>query len=108
MFVCTAAFHSLELYGLLGDSIRPLLEALDSVDEKTRANAAGALGNLARNGPQLCCDLVAAGVVTRLIRMVLEDPEISPQRIALFSLGTLASHAACRYTCLRNRCLVLQ
>ena len=61
-----AAFHSSELYGLLSECIQPLSAALlpsssmsskageqaDSeqaaAEEKTRANAAGAVGNLIR------------------------------------------------------------
>jgi hypothetical protein len=42
--VGNAAFHSSMLYANLAESIHPLLSALDDVDEKTRANAAGALG----------------------------------------------------------------
>ena len=99
-FACFAvgnsAFHSSALYILLTPSVQPLLSALESDDEKTRANAAGALGNLVRNGTQLCDILVKAGVVRRLIVMVKEDIASSPQRIALFSLGTLASHQLCR------------
>ena len=40
--------------------------------------------------------MLEAGVVQRLIIMVKEDQSVSPRRIALFSLGTLASHEMCR------------
>lgn len=92
-FACFAvgnsAFHSSALYPLLASSIRPLMLALSNEDEKTRANAAGAIGNLVRNGNQLCKAIVESGAVKRLILVVRDDPAISPQRIALFSLGTL-------------------
>lgn len=99
-FACFAvgnsAFHSDALYSLLQTSVAPLTAALSSTDEKTRANAAGALGNLARNGSQLCKTIVNAGAVKKLILMVRDDVALSPQRIALFSIGTLASHTICR------------
>lgn len=91
-----AAFHTSALYPLLDASITPLVAALSHVDEKTRANAAGALGNLVRNGNQLCGPLVQSGAIQRLICMVRDDTDISPRRIALFSLGTLAAHSICR------------
>ena len=76
---------------------------LGDPDAKTRANAAGALGNLARNGPRLCDALNAAGAAGALLQVVrapltaapdsLDD--LSPSRTALFSLGNLAAHARC-------------
>ena len=94
--VGNAAFHSSTLYPLLVHSLEPLGTALKSQDEKTRANAAGAIGNLVRNGNQLCKHIVESGVIQILLLMVRDDDSISPQRIALFSLGTLASHGICR------------
>jgi hypothetical protein len=94
--VGNAAFHSSTLYPLLVHSLEPLVTALKSNDEKTRANAAGAIGNLVRNGNQLCKHIVDSGVIQILLLMVRDDDSISPQRIALFSLGTLASHGICR------------
>jgi hypothetical protein len=91
-----AAFHTSALYPFLGACIAPLVAALNNNDEKTRANAAGALGNLVRNGNQLCGPLVQSGAIQRLIFMVRNDADISPRRIALFSLGTLAAHSICR------------
>ena len=99
-FACFAvgnsAFHSRALYPLLAASVEPLTAALSSEDEKTRANAAGALGNLVRNGNELCKSIVDSGAIRKLILMVRDDLAMSPQRIALFSLGTLASHTICR------------
>ena len=82
---------------------------LNDADPKTRANAAGALGNLARNGARLCQTLNDAGAPSALLDVVRVLPgigggesaaqdaaaELSPVRTALFSLGNLASHAQC-------------
>lgn len=115
--VGNAAFHSSDLYPHLAGAIPPLLSALDDSDEKTRANAAGALGNLVRNGSDLASDLCAYSAVDRLVLMCLQERVIFPQvfvfffvrrfqrqqllfflqRIALFSLGTMAAHPQCRY-----------
>jgi hypothetical protein len=41
--------------GIVDDlAVAPLAELLSDDEEKTRANAAGALGNLVRNSGQLC------------------------------------------------------
>jgi fused-like protein len=101
--VGNAAFHSGELYPRLAAAVPPLLSALDDADEKTRANAAGALGNLVRNGPALAGELCAQGAVDRLIVMCLRESVVFPQRIALFSLGTMAGHGECRSSILRSR-----
>lgn len=77
--VGNAAFHSAELYSPLAASIPPLLSALDDDDEKTRANAAGALGNLVRNGSELALELCRCGAVDRLIVMCLRERIIFPQ-----------------------------
>ena len=108
-----AAFHNSSLYGALASAVRPLVALIDpSEDDKTQANAAGALGNLVRNGPDLCQSLLDAKAVERLLECVelsmgqdsaceigpLGASKFSapPIRVALFSLGTLASHARIR------------
>ena len=65
-------------------------------EEKTRANAAGALGNLVRNSAQLCPVLVNHRVAQALLDVALHDPCAAPRRIALFSLGTLCVYRDCR------------
>ena len=121
--VGNAGFHSARLYGHLTPTVAPLVECLIDPDPKTRANAAGALGNLARNGAQLCAELLAQGVPGALLRLAIRvtspgcddfapTPQEAPMaledaaseagsllraaRTALFSLGNLAAHAACR------------
>ena len=44
-----ASFHDDSLYAVLAPSIHVLVGLLKDLDEKTRSNAAAALGNLARN-----------------------------------------------------------
>jgi len=46
-----AAFHSAALYPALAPAIPPLVACLAEALDKTRSNAAGALGNLVRNDP---------------------------------------------------------
>jgi len=94
--VGNAAFHSKELYDYLAASIRPLSVALKDSDEKTRANAAGAIGNLIRNGGGLSGLMAEQGIVAMLVEIVLNDSDTTPQRIALFSLGTMAVYPATR------------
>jgi fused-like protein len=77
--VGNAAFHSSELYPLLADCVEPLCSALRDPDDKTRANVAGAIGNLIRNGAQLCPLMVEQGVVELLLRLLVEDPDVGPK-----------------------------
>lgn len=113
-----AGFHSAALYDALRPSIPPLVALLqDEEEDKTRANAAGALGNLVRNGSQLCGDLIRAGALASLLDTALtpDRPSSSassstggksaggaagdggsPVKIALFSLGNMCAHRECR------------
>ena len=94
--VGNAAFHSNELYGSLVESVEVLRDAMNDHDEKTRANAAGALGNLIRNGGKLAPVMAEQMVPETLMQVVLRDKDVSPQRISLFSLGTMSVYASCR------------
>ncbi len=53
-------FHNSSLYEALRASIGPLVSLLHDREDKTRANAAGALGNLVRNSGLLCRPLIEA------------------------------------------------
>ena len=53
-----AGFHNPNLYDALRPAVGPLVVLLSDEEEKTRANAAGALGNLVRNSGQLCSEIV--------------------------------------------------
>ena len=72
--VGNAAFHSEALYTYLQPSVPALQRALHDADDKTRANAAGALGNLCRNNGSLSDVLSSSGVIADLIVMAMKDP----------------------------------
>eukprot|EP00898_Chlorokybus_atmophyticus_P002887 jgi/Chlat1/359/Chrsp10S00049 len=109
----------LPLYDALRPAIPCLVALLSDGEEKTRANAAGALGNLVRNSGVLCKDLLHAGAVTALFELVADPRNASPPskqegggaqqqqqqgdgggqsplKIALFSLGNMCAHRECR------------
>lgn len=58
--VGNAAFHSEHLLGMLAGAIPALVALLRDANDKTRANAAGALGNFGRHGSEYCATLVCA------------------------------------------------
>ena len=91
-----AAFHNDKLYPWLLPAIPRLLGLLRDAGEKTRANAAGAVGNLVRNSAALCGELVRAGAVTQLVATAISDAALQPRKIALFSLGNLCVYEECR------------
>ena len=122
-----AAFHSSALYPLLAPAIGPLVASLSpdaannsggltshlitqaqSAEDrsKARANASGALGNLARNGGTLAAAMASHGAPVALLRLALagleedtkdaSDSEEAARRTALFALGTLAAYPSCR------------
>jgi len=108
--VGNSAFHSNILYPQLKGAVAPLRDLLlldGKNDEKCRANAAGALGNLVRNSSELCEEIVRCGVLGALFDLTgynRDEGTISLQRaeadssvkIALFSLGNLAVHPTCK------------
>ena len=93
-----AGFHSAKLYSRLDTSVAPLVGCLDDADGKTRANAAGALGNLARNGPELCAELVARQVPRGLLALGLRallppinHDALAEQRVSIVGSDTCAA-----------------
>jgi fused-like protein len=114
-----AGFHGDRLYAHLAEAAAPLTALLRDEEEKTRANAAAALGNLVRNSDALCSDLIRAGALEALVELATDGYDAgsggakkgdgsggggggaggesqSPVKIALFSLGNLCAHADCR------------
>lgn len=61
--VGNAGFHNDVLYDHLRPCVALLVELLKDNEEKTRANAAGALGNFVRNSNTLCGDLIRHGAL---------------------------------------------
>ncbi|KAK9823151.1 hypothetical protein WJX72_000639 [[Myrmecia] bisecta] len=101
-----AGFHNRSLYESLRASIAPLVALLSDEEDKTRANAAGALGNLVRNHHLLCHELIQAGALQALMETVNAPEPLgaraaasaadgSPLKIALFSLGNMSAHREC-------------
>lgn len=97
------AFHSASLYPELRQSVPILVSLLSDSDEKTRANSAGALGNLVRNSNFLVPSMISKGAIEALLSLVGSGID-SSARIALFSLGNLAMHAASKEVLIRMRC----
>ncbi len=88
-----AGFHNDRLYNDLRTAIPAIVSLLDDPEDKTRSNAAGALGNLARNSSSLCYDLIHEGAMQRMVA-ALADPKT--RKIALFSLGNFCVHKECK------------
>lgn len=96
-----AAYHSDILYEDLKYAIPALAHLLGDKEKKTRANAAGALGNFVRNSGVLCGELIAQDVHKKLISLVEVDPVLEPRRMALFSLGNMIIYKQCREAILK-------
>ena len=96
--VGNAGFHSDKLYDFLRPCVPLLVDLLSDHEEKTRANAAGALGNFVRNSNTLIPDLMKYGALYRLVEIVTSNDHasLSPRRIALFSIGNLCAYPECR------------
>ncbi|KAL4423876.1 hypothetical protein ABPG75_001177 [Micractinium tetrahymenae] len=102
-----AGFHNASLYPALRPAVPPLVALLHDDEDRTRANAAGALGNLVRNSGMLCRDIMQAGALEAMLELIQRrDPPPTPGgsapgdssssvQIALFSLGNLCAHAEC-------------
>ncbi|RZB86819.1 serine/threonine-protein kinase TIO-like isoform X1 [Glycine soja] len=104
-----AAYHNDLLYEELRRSIPQLANLLQMAEEdKTKANAAGALSNLVRNSDKLCEDIVCKGAVQSLLKLISDcavsalnpsrndSGNESPLKIALFSLAKMCAHPLCR------------
>ncbi|KAL5727926.1 non-specific serine/threonine protein kinase [Ranunculus cassubicifolius] len=104
-----AAYHGDLLYEELRRSIPLLTNVLLSAEEdKTKANAAGALSNLVRNSTRLVGDIISKGSIQALLKLVSDCYTValspsrrdvvneSPLKIALFSLGKMCAHPQCR------------
>ena len=90
-----ASFHSNLLYRYLFPVVDKLVDALQDAEEKTRTNAAGALGNLVRNGDELCSCIVSCNAPTALFTVIQQDSSRMVRRIALFSLGNYFVYKEC-------------
>ena len=96
--VGNAGFHNDSIYENLRTCVPLLVKLLKDPEEKTRANAAGALGNFVWNSNTLCNELIKHNALQELLDVVQNDqgPSQSPRRIALFSIGNLCVYPECR------------
>ena len=96
--VGNAGFHNDSIYENLRPCVPLLVKLLKDPEEKTRANAAGALGNFVRNSVALCNELIKYNALQELLDVVQNDqgPSQSPRRIALFSIGNCCVYQECR------------
>lgn len=102
--VGNAGFHSDKLYEQLRPVVPMLVDLLRDPEEKTRANAAGALGNFVRNSNSLAKDLIKFKALHQLLDVVINDKGTvclihyakQPRRISLFSIGNLCVYSECR------------
>ncbi|KAJ9566754.1 hypothetical protein OSB04_002720 [Centaurea solstitialis] len=108
-----AAYYNDFFYEELRRCIPQLAKLLVSTEEdKTKANASGALSNLVRNSNKLCEDIVSKGAMQALLRLVADCSTValtkrdggaaaaineSPLKIALFSLAKMCAHSPCRH-----------
>ena len=100
--VGNAAFHNDLLYGQLHPAVPSLVSLTSDADPRTRANAAGALGNLSRNCAQLLELLMSTGATAALLKLISCDHEKHPRKIALFALGSLCQYSECHETVVAN------
>lgn len=88
------------LYPDLKTAVGPLVALLQGDEEdRTKANAAGALGNLVRNSADLVDEIIRTGALQALLAMTSRCASNSSSgssgSIALFSLGNMAAHYEC-------------
>ena len=66
-----------------------LVNLLKDSDEKTRSNAAAALGNLARNSHCLDREFVKTGANYQLVHMIQNDKSISAKKVSIMAITNL-------------------
>ena len=93
-----AGFHNSSLYEALRASIGPLVALLRDEEDKTRANAAGALGNLVRNSGLLCRPLIEA----RALQVPHKALSLAGVNLTLYALYWFAVHKDMRRAWLTN------
>lgn len=87
-----AAFINDRLYENFRICIPILVDLLEDVEDNTRANSAGALGNFVRCSDLLCQDIINHKAHLAILNMA--EKEESPQtiKVALFALGNFCNH----------------
>ena len=86
-----SSFHDDSLYEALRPTIPILINLIKDSEEKTRSNAAAALGNLARNSQILDIDFIKNGVNFQLINLVLNEKSVSCKKVCVMAIMNLLS-----------------
>lgn len=77
-------------------AIAPLVSALRDSDSKTRANAAGAIGNLLRHSAALDGELAMLKAPDAVLAMVIAGDSLQAAvSVGLLALGTMAKRPRC-------------
>ena len=84
-----AGFHDSSLYSHLKMAIPVLVSLLKDNDEKTRSNAAAALGNLVRNSDELDQDFVSTGANYQLVNMIVNDKAPAARKVSIMAITNL-------------------
>ena len=102
-FACFALgnllYHDDRFYQAVSRSIPHLLNVVAGSRQDAdqhKANAVGALGNMARNSSALDPELALNQAPAVVLELVLGAPAASTAMVALFALGTFAKHRRCR------------
>jgi fused-like protein len=84
-----ASFHDDSLYEHLKPAIPILVTLLKDSEEKTRSNAAAALGNLARNSAILDKDFINTGANYQLVNMLSTDKSMAAKKVSVMAIINL-------------------
>ena len=84
-----AGFHDSSLYPHLKMAIPILVGLLKDSDEKTRSNAAAALGNLVRNSDELDQQFVSTGANYQLVNMIVNDKALAARKVSIMAITNL-------------------
>lgn len=91
-----AAYHSDSLYPALSPAVPLLVDLLTDSVARTRANAAGALGNMVRHSPLLYQQIIKAQAPHGVLDMACNDGHAEPQDAALKTLRLFCRNPHCR------------
>lgn len=89
MVIGNASFHDDSLYDSLKPAIPILVNLLKDNEEKTRSNAAAALGNLARNSTLLDKDFLSTGANYQLVNMLSQDKSTAAKKVSIMAIINL-------------------
>jgi fused-like protein len=87
-----AAFINDKLYENFRVCIPILVDLLDDVEDNTRANSAGALGNFVRCSDILCQDIISHKAHLAILNLAEREESIQTIKVALFALGNFCNH----------------